>query len=60
MSYKAVVFDLDGTLVESHIDYEKMSEQIKQLLERMGMTEHIENRRAKGEELDLESPLVAV
>lgn len=45
MPYRAVVFDLDGTLVESHIDYEKMGEQIKVLLAKMGMTEHIEDRR---------------
>jgi len=45
MPYRAVVFDLDGTLVESHINYEKMGEQIKVLLAKMGMTEHIEDRR---------------
>ncbi|TFH16802.1 HAD family hydrolase [Candidatus Bathyarchaeota archaeon] len=45
MPYRAVVFDLDGTLVESHIDYEKMGTQIKELLEEMGMNEHIEDRR---------------
>ena len=45
MPYKAVVFDLDGTLVESKIDYEKMGEQIKELLGRKGMKEHIEDRR---------------
>jgi len=45
MPYKAVVFDLDGTLVESHIDYEKMGQQIKELLDRMGMKTHIEDRR---------------
>lgn len=45
MPYKAVVFDLDGTLVESHINYEKMGEQIKELLARKGMTEPIEDRR---------------
>jgi phosphoglycolate phosphatase len=45
MPYKAVVFDLDGTLVESYIDYEKMGEEIKKLLTRMGMREHIEDRR---------------
>ncbi len=45
MPYKAVVFDLDGTLVESKIDYEKMGEQIRDLLGRMGMNEHIEDRR---------------
>jgi phosphoglycolate phosphatase len=45
MPYKAVVFDLDGTLVESHIDYETMGEQIKTLLAEMGMKTHIEDRR---------------
>ena len=45
MPYKAVVFDLDGTLVESHINYEKMGEQIKELLAKKGMKEHIEDRR---------------
>lgn len=45
MPYKAVVFDLDGTLVESKINYEKMGEQIKELLGRKGMKERIEDRR---------------
>ena len=45
MPYKAVVFDLDGTLVESKINYEKMGEQIKELLARKGMKERIEDRR---------------
>ena len=45
MPYKAVVFDLDGTLVESKINYEKMGEQIKELLGRKGMKEHIEDRK---------------
>ena len=45
MPYKAVIFDLDGTLVESHINYEKMGEQIKELLAKKGMKEHIEDRR---------------
>lgn len=45
MPYKAVVFDLDGTLVESRIDYEKMGTQIRELLGRMCMEEHIEDRR---------------
>jgi phosphoglycolate phosphatase len=45
MPYTAVVFDLDGTLVESHIDYEKMGVQIKDLLVEMGMTTNIEDRR---------------
>ncbi len=45
MPYRAVVFDLDGTLVESHIDYQKMGEEIRDLLNEMGMTEVIEDRR---------------
>ena len=45
MPYKAVVFDLDGTLVESQIDYQEMGKQIKELLGRKGMKEHIEDRR---------------
>ena len=34
---KAVVFDLDGTLMESSIDYEKMGNSIKELLVSMGL-----------------------
>ena len=45
MPYKAVIFDLDGTLVESKINYQKMGEHIKELLGRKGMVEHIEDRR---------------
>ena len=45
MPYNAVVFDLDGTLVESHIDYEKMGGQIRDLLYEMGMRKQIEDRR---------------
>jgi phosphoglycolate phosphatase len=45
MPYHAVVFDLDGTLVESHIDYEKMGEKIRNLLYEMGMKTQIEDRR---------------
>jgi phosphoglycolate phosphatase len=45
MPYRAVVFDLDGTLVESHIDYEKMGEKIRDLLIEMGMKTRIEDRR---------------
>ncbi len=45
MPYKTVVFDLDGTLVESNINYEKMGEQIKELLARSGMRERITDRR---------------
>ena len=42
---KAVVFDLDGTLMESSIDYEKMSNLIKELLGSMGLPEPLEDRR---------------
>lgn len=45
MPYRAVVFDLDGTLVESHIDYVKMGEKIRDLLIEMGMKTQIEDRR---------------
>ncbi len=45
MPYHAVVFDLDGTLVESHIDYEKMGEKIRDLLYEMGVKEQIDDRR---------------
>ena len=45
MPYSAVVFDLDGTLVESHIDYEKMGEKIRDLLIEMGIKTHVEDRR---------------
>jgi phosphoglycolate phosphatase len=45
MQYRAVVFDLDGTIVESHINYEKMGEQIRDLLKEMGLKEEIEDRR---------------
>ena len=36
---KAVVFDLDGTLMDSKIDYEKMSNRIRELLVTMGFPE---------------------
>ena len=42
---KAVVFDLDGTLMESSIDYEKMSNMIRELLVSMGLPEPLEDRR---------------
>lgn len=42
---KAVVFDLDGTLVDSGIDYEKMGDRIKTLLASKGLTEPLEDRR---------------
>ncbi|MBN2335465.1 HAD family hydrolase [Candidatus Bathyarchaeota archaeon] len=41
----AVVFDLDGTLLESKIDYEKMGQRIKDLLVANGMEEPLEDRR---------------
>ncbi len=40
-----MVFDLDGTLVESNIDYERMGEEIKILLDEMGMQTKVEDRR---------------
>ena len=42
---KAVIFDLDGTLMESSIDYEKMGSLIKELLASMGLPEPLEDRR---------------
>ena len=42
---KAVVFDLDGTLMESGIDYEKMGNRIRDLLVSMGLPEPLEDRR---------------
>jgi phosphoglycolate phosphatase len=42
---KAMVFDLDGTLMESRIDYEKMGNLIKELLVSMGFPEPLEDRR---------------
>ena len=42
---KAVVFDLDGTLMDSKIDYEKMSNRIRELLVTMGFPEPLEDRR---------------
>jgi phosphoglycolate phosphatase len=42
---KAVVFDLDGTLMDSSIDYEKMGNSIKELLVSMGLPEPLEDRR---------------
>ncbi len=41
---KAVVFDLDGTLMDSKIDYEKMSNRIRELLVSMGLPEPLEDR----------------
>lgn len=42
---KAVVFDLDGTLMDSKIDYEKMGNRIRELLASMGLPEPLEDRR---------------
>ena len=35
--YKAVVFDLDGTLQDSKIDYQKMTERVREILVREGI-----------------------
>jgi HAD superfamily hydrolase (TIGR01549 family) len=37
--YKAVVFDLDGTLQDSKIDYQKMTERVRQILISEGIPE---------------------
>ena len=42
---KAVVFDLDGTLMDSKIDYEKMGNRIRELLVSRGLPEPLEDRR---------------
>lgn len=42
---KAVVFDLDGTLMDSKIDYEKMGNSVRDLLVSMGLPEPLEDRR---------------
>jgi len=42
---KAVVFDLDGTLMDSKIDYEKMGNSIRELLASRGLPEPLEDRR---------------
>jgi phosphoglycolate phosphatase len=38
MMLKAIVFDLDGTLIESTIDYEKMSQMVRELLTNEGVS----------------------
>lgn len=43
-SIDTVVFDLDGTLIDSQIDYEKMSYLIKEVLRSNGLTEPLEDR----------------
>jgi HAD superfamily hydrolase (TIGR01549 family) len=45
MLIDTVVFDLDGTLIESHINYERMGQLIKNVLVKYGMTEPLEDRR---------------
>lgn len=42
---KAVVFDLDGTLMDSKIDYEKRGNRIRELLVSRGLPEPLEDRR---------------
>jgi phosphoglycolate phosphatase len=42
---KAVVFDLDGTLMDSKIDYEKMGNRIRELLVSRGLPEPLKDRR---------------
>lgn len=42
---RAIVFDLDGTLMDSKIDYPRMGQLIAEVLQRYGMTEPLENRR---------------
>ena len=45
--YKAVVFDLDGTLQDSKIDYQKMTERVRDILILEGIPESaIGDRRA--------------
>lgn len=42
---KAVVFDLDGTLMDSKIDYKKMGNRIRELLASRGLPEPLKDRR---------------
>jgi len=45
--YKAVVFDLDGTLQDSKIDFQKMTERVREILIREGIPESsLGDRRA--------------
>ena len=45
--YKAVVFDLDGTLQDSKIDYQKMTERVREILIREGIPQNaLGDRRA--------------
>jgi phosphoglycolate phosphatase len=46
MLLKAVVFDLDGTLIDSKIDYERMAGMIREVLYAAGVSEeHLTDRR---------------
>jgi phosphoglycolate phosphatase len=46
MRLKAVVFDLDGTLIDSKIDYERMAGMIREVLSTAGVAdEHLSDRR---------------
>jgi len=45
MEFSAVVFDLDGTLVESHIDYQRMGEEIRAALADVGLPDPPGDRR---------------
>ncbi len=42
---KAVVFDLDGTLMDSNLDYEKMGSRVRELLASRGLPEPLDDRR---------------
>jgi phosphoglycolate phosphatase len=44
-NYSAIVFDLDGTLIDSQIDYQKMSDMIKEILTINELPELLEDRR---------------
>ena len=46
MQVDAIIFDLDGTLIDSKIDYEKMSAMISEILRRHGYKGPLEDRRA--------------
>ena len=46
MRLKAVVFDLDGTLIDSKIEYERMTGMIRPILRQAGVPEeHLSERR---------------
>jgi HAD superfamily hydrolase (TIGR01549 family) len=42
---QAIVFDLDGTLMDSKIDYPRMGQLISEVLQRYGMEEPLQDRR---------------